>query len=83
MLAKEREKMSDDLLRETSQVRDILQNDQKTRDEERLSKDKQVPFLEKVLVIRQIVNILKHIGDYVKVIFTFFICIGPSNPRRA
>ena len=81
MLAKEREKMSDDLLRETSQVRDVLQNDQKTRDEERLSKDKQVPFLEKVLVICHIV--IKHIGDYVKVILTFFICIGPSNPRRA
>ena len=49
MLAKEREKMSDDLLRETSQVRDILQNDQKARNEEQLTKDKQVPFLVKRL----------------------------------
>ena len=51
MLTKEREKMSEDLLRETSQVRDILQNDQKARNEERLSKQKEVPFLKNVLVI--------------------------------
>ena len=42
ILAKEREKMSEDLLRETSQVRDSLKEDQKTRDDEKRFKDKEV-----------------------------------------
>ena len=42
ILAKEREKMSEDLLRETSQVRDLLKEDQKTRDDEKRFKDKEV-----------------------------------------
>ena len=45
MLAKEREKMSEDLIRETSQVRDILQKDQKTRKDERICQDKEVLVL--------------------------------------
>ena len=42
MLAREREKTSEDLLRETSQVRDIMKKDQKARDEEKRFKDKEV-----------------------------------------
>ena len=41
MLAREREKTSEDLLRETSQVRDIMKKDQKARDEEKRFKDKE------------------------------------------
>ena len=44
ILAKEREKMSEDLLRETSQVRDLMKEDQKTRDDEKRFKDKEVIF---------------------------------------
>ena len=42
MLKKERENMSKDLFRETSQVRDIIEKDRKSRTEERLCKDKEV-----------------------------------------
>ena len=45
MLAKEREKMSEDLLRETSQVRDLMEKDQKARDDEKRFKDKEVIFI--------------------------------------
>ena len=41
MLAREREKTSEDLLRETSQVRDIMKKDQKARDDEKRFKDKE------------------------------------------
>lgn len=42
MLAREREKTSEDLLRETSQVRDLMKKDQKARDDEKRFKDKEV-----------------------------------------
>ena len=42
MLTKDRQKMSEDLLRETSQVRDILDKDKKARLEERSCQDKEV-----------------------------------------
>ena len=42
MLAKEREKTSEDLLRETSQVRDLMKKDQIARDDEKRFKDKEV-----------------------------------------
>ena len=42
MLAREREKTSEDLLRETSQVRDLMKKDQKVRDDEKRFKDKEV-----------------------------------------
>ena len=41
MLAREREKTSEDLLRETSQVRDLMKKDQKARDDEKRFKDKE------------------------------------------
>ena len=67
MLTKDRQKMSEDLLRETSQVRDILDKDKKARLEERSCQDKEVnklipiaPFrkhlmLERDLCIRLII----------------------------
>lgn len=42
MLAKEREKTSEDLLRETSQVRDLMKKDQIARDDEKRFKHKEV-----------------------------------------
>ena len=42
MLAKERDKTSEDLLRETSQVRDLMKKDQIARDDEKRFKDKEV-----------------------------------------
>ena len=42
MLAREREKTSDDLLRETSQVRDLMKKDQIARDDEKRFKHKEV-----------------------------------------
>ena len=45
MLTKDRQKMSEDLLRETSQVRDILDKDKKARLEERSCQDKEVKRL--------------------------------------
>ena len=42
MLAREREKTSEDLLRETSQVRDLMKKDQIARDDEKRFKDKEV-----------------------------------------
>ena len=52
MLTKDRQKMSEDLLRETSQVRDILDKDKKARLEERSCQDKEVNKL----------NTLHHLG---------------------
>ena len=37
--------MSEDLLRETSQVRDLMEKDQKARDDEKRFKDKEVIFI--------------------------------------
>ena len=49
MLTKDRQKMSEDLLRETSQVRDILDKDKKARLEERSCQDKEVNRLIHIL----------------------------------
>ena len=45
MFSKEREKMSEDLSRETSQVRDIIEKERKARNEQLLCKDKEVTLL--------------------------------------
>ena len=52
MLTKDRQKMSEDLLRETSQVRDILDKDKKARLEERSCQDKEVNKLITIVQFR-------------------------------
>ena len=59
MLTKDRQKMSEDLLRETSQVRDILDKDKKARLEERSCQDKEVNKLITIVQFRVALNIIK------------------------
>ena len=59
MLTKDRQKMSEDLLRETSQVRDILDKDKKARLEERSCQDKEVNKLITIVQFRIALNIIK------------------------
>ena len=51
--------MSEDLLRETSQVRDILDKDKKERLEERSCQDKEVNKLITILQFRVSLNFIK------------------------
>ena len=59
MLTKDRQKMSEDLLRETSQVRDILDKDKKARLEERSCQDKEVNKLITIVQFRVALNVMK------------------------
>ena len=59
MLTKDRQKMSEDLLRETSQVRDILDKDKKARLEERSCQDKEVNKLINIAPLRVALNVMK------------------------
>ena len=59
MLTKDRQKMSEDLLRETSQVRDILDKDKKARLEERSCQDKEVNKLIPIAPFKVALNVMK------------------------
>ena len=77
MLTKDRQKMSEDLLRETSQVRDILDKDKKARLEERSCQDKEV---NKLITIVQFRVAFKDIsGEYFVSSLDFFTGSGYSK----
>ena len=79
MLAKEREKTSEDLLRETSQVRDLMKKDQIARDDEKRFKDKEV------IIWFPNFNQLwrRKVFDNIFLLISVLIFKGPSDASRA